>query len=162
MGAVGEGAEGTGELGDGRRAVIALGDEALPRFLDEVGFFEAPDAHATPVRSGHDVDRVRLSAIRGLEFVAQSGDHFEETLLGFAGVDQGIGEESVARGVAGGDGFAFGRDRARGIGSIGGGGEFALRGDGAFGFCAVGPECVDAENGTHIPGGIVAGGEVDF
>ena len=37
LGAVGEGAEGAGDLGDGRGAVIALGGEALSRLLDEVG-----------------------------------------------------------------------------------------------------------------------------
>jgi len=103
-----------------------------------------------------------LDAVFGLEFIAQGGQHAGESLFGFALENQGIGEESMARGVAADDGFAFERDRPRGFARIGSGGQFAFWISGAFGFCAVGPECVDAENGTHIPGGIVAGGEVDF
>lgn len=73
-------------------------------------------------------------------------------VIAFAIEDLGIGEESVASGVAGGRGFAFGRERTRGVGGIGSSGQFAFLGNGAFGFCAVGPGCVDTKNGTHIPG----------
>jgi hypothetical protein len=57
-------------------------------------------------------------ALRGLEFVVESGDDFVEAGGGFAVEEEIAGEEAVARGVAGGVAFAFGRDGATGFSAV--------------------------------------------
>jgi hypothetical protein len=70
---------------------MAGGGEAFGGFLKVLRFFDAPEPHAAPVRDG---------------------DAVAETLFGFAGEDEGVGEETVAdgilRGGAGGGDLEFG------------------------------------------------------
>ena len=153
-GFVGEGAEGAGEVGDGGFAgvlflTVAGGGEAFGGFLKALRFLDAPEAHATPVRDGDEVDLIGLDAGRGLELLFEDGEEVAETLFGFAGEDQGVGEEAVADGVLGGVGFAFGRDWSGGEGGVGSGDALAFRGDRAAGSGAVGAGGGDLEFGSR-------------
>ena len=152
-GFVAEGAEGAGEVRDrgfaGVCFLAAAGHgEAFGGFFKVLRLPDAPEAHATPVRDGSEVDLIGLDAGLGLKFLFKGGE-VTETLLGFAGEDQGVGEEAVADGVLGGAGFAFGRDWSDGMGGVGSGDALAFRGDGAAGFSAIGAGGGDLEFGSR-------------
>ncbi len=123
---VGGGAE-SGDGADGGRSEgwVLKGDFAI-----QGGGLDSPDAPETPAGDGHGLNQQVLGCGGGLELLDEGGVKFVEAFGRFGLKDDGLREEAVAGGVAGGV-------------------EFALRGDGALGFCAVSAGGLDLFVGWH-------------
>ena len=112
-----EGVEGHDGLG--RRVFVrdGVGLEALlARYL---ACLEGPAAEDAPAAEGHGFDEGEFVGGGGVEFGGEVGQKFEETLAGFAGEEDGLGEHPVFEGVAGGIAEASGGDGAAGFAAVG-------------------------------------------
>ncbi len=97
-------------------AGIGAGLAAL--LLVDGGGFQGPDAEETPAGDGHGFDEHVLAWGRWFEFVDERGEEMEEARFGFAFDQDGVGEESVSHGVAGGVATAAGGFGASGFGRV--------------------------------------------
>ena len=84
----------------------------------DTGGFESPEAHLPPASNDHGFDEAGFDGALGLELPAKPVAEAIEAVLGFAFEEHGAGEESVADGVAGAAGFAFGGDGSAGFGAV--------------------------------------------
>jgi hypothetical protein len=91
--------------------------------------FVIPEAGEAPLGEDHAVNEDFLSGCPGEVIVIEFVADFEEVFAGFVGEEDGFRHEAVFEAVGGGLEFAMGRDGAFGLGSIGAGG-------GALGFGA--------------------------
>ena len=98
--------------------------------IGEAGGLETPDAELTPASDGHLFDEGGFSLGLGVVFVDQGGELLVKALVGFAGDDDGLGEEAMTDCVAGRSGFAF-------------------FGDGTMRLCAIDPGGFDLSFGSH-------------
>ncbi len=127
VGFIAHGAEGDKREG---RIVLAFVTARATDFLVEPGGLAVPDALLTPAGDGHSFDEIALGGGFGLVLVEERGEQGAKFFLRFAGEDDFFREEAVGSAVLRG-------------------GVFALFGDGAAGFCAVGAGCDLLEFGRH-------------
>jgi hypothetical protein len=99
-------------------------------FEVEPGGFHVPEAHLPPTGDGHVLDQRFFGRGLRLVFLLIGSEEVDESFARFVFEDDGFREDAVTETVARG-------------------GEFALRGDGATGFGAVGAGGEDAAFGTH-------------
>lgn len=114
-----EGVEG----GDGLGWRVFVGDgiglEPLDALLiGDLGGLEGPAAEDAPAAEGHGFDEGEFVGGVGVEFGGEVGQEFEETLAGFAGEEDGLGEHAVFEGVLGGVAAASGGDGASGFWAV--------------------------------------------
>jgi len=88
----------------GGKRLVSVG--LFLNFEDEAGFFESPDAHLTPAADGQGFDEGDFDRVGGLEECLEGGYLFDEEVGRFTVENDGIAEDFVADGVAGGGGFA--------------------------------------------------------
>ncbi|HXE65000.1 MAG TPA: hypothetical protein VN519_15760 [Bryobacteraceae bacterium] len=79
----------------------------LALFVGEGGGFEGPATEEPPAADGHGFDEVVLVLGDGLEAAGVGGEEGVEAGGGFAGEEDGAGEEAVGDGVLGGVAFAL-------------------------------------------------------
>src|SRR6202035_3322466 len=72
-----------------------------------------------PAAEGHGFYEGEFVGGFGVEFGGEVGQEFQETLAGFAGEEDGLGEHTVFEGVAGGIAAASGSDGASGFSGVG-------------------------------------------
>jgi len=111
----GEGFVGAGRMAQGAGGehdlggwfFVSGGGGLLALFVGEGGGFEGPAAEEAPAADGHGFDEVVLVLGGGLEAAGVGGEEGVEAGGGFAGEEDGAGEETVGDGVLGGVAFAF-------------------------------------------------------
>jgi hypothetical protein len=98
---------------------MTVGIGLIRDFELDTGLLHRPQAHFAPAGRGHGSDERAFGGGARLEFVAQCGEELGEAVTGFAIEDDALEEQSVTEGVAGGPGFAFGRDGSVGFDGVG-------------------------------------------
>ena len=98
----------------GRRVGDAAAFGLLTLFIVEADGFEGPVAEESPAIDGEVVDQVEFPLVLGQEFPDVGVFEGQETVGGFAEEEDGLGEEAVFDGIAGGDALASG-----GVGAVG-------------------------------------------
>ncbi len=103
----------TGEATNGVRGMRGPARRFRGRLLpaDLVGDargFHAPEPELTPAADGHALEQSGFDAGEGLKLGLELGEESVETLGGFAFNEDGLREDAVAEGVAGGDELTFG------------------------------------------------------
>jgi hypothetical protein len=157
----GEGAESHG----GQETGVEHGGAVFVVFGDELAVhgvaLDVPDALLAPAGYGHGVDEGFFEGGGGTELIVESGDEVQES-LGFLAAEKDVGgKNAVFDGVAGGGGFAGGRDRSAGSASVGAGsgdlkrsthlGDFVIARVGR-GFGGIEGICVDFTGNINIFG----------
>jgi hypothetical protein len=98
---------------------VGGGGGLLALFVGEGGGFKGPDAEEAPAADGHGFDEVVLVLGGGAEAAGVGGEEGVEAGRGFAGEEDGAGEEAVGDGVLGGVAFALGGAWAGGFLGVG-------------------------------------------
>ena len=123
--ALGGGEGEDGEHGSGGGVLLEGGFGLAALFVDDDGGFQGPEAAETPEGVDHSFDEGHFVGGFGEEFGDEGTEEFEKTLAGFAGEEDGGGEEAVVGGIAG-------------VPGVQGGIVLAARGFWAGGFLCVG------------------------
>jgi hypothetical protein len=114
-----------GVVGAGRHGATGEFGSCFGLFFDLVGEAyggHAPDADLTPFADDHFLDHEQFAFGAGLEFGDLAGEEAVEGFGGFAGDEDGVGQEAVADVGLGGAFFAFRGDGTAGDGAVGAGG----------------------------------------
>jgi hypothetical protein len=120
-GVVAERAKGDGTESGGRVVGSGIHIELAIHLGFERRLFELPDAGAAPAGYRHGVDEVLFDACDRLEFREEFGGERLEGFLGFAIEDDDFAENAVLEGVARGGKFALLGERATGFAAVGAG-----------------------------------------
>ena len=111
-----------GDDGLGGRVFISGGIALEALFAGDLACLEGPVAEDAPAAEGHGFDEGEFVGGVGVEFGGEVGQEFEETLAGFAGKEDGLGEHAVFNGVEGRVAATSEGDRASrhaGVGAVG-------------------------------------------
>ena len=90
--------------------------------VEHIGF-DGPEAARTPEGGDHVFDESDLDIVLGEEAAEIGLEFLAETLLGFPGHDDALGEDAVADGVLGGAEFTLGGFGPAGEAAVGAAGE---------------------------------------
>ena len=113
-----------GEEGAGGRVLVGGGIGLEGLFASELSGLEGPVAEGAPAAEGHGFNEGEFVGGGGVEFGGEVCEEPEETLAGFAGEQDGLGEDAVFDGVAGGIAATSRGDGATGFAGVG-----AVRGE---------------------------------
>ena len=126
-----QGAAAVGEVAEGEGYTVLVFDSfelpgktdaGLLHFVFEHAGFDRADAAEAPAGDGEGLNELGFDGVGGVIAVEVGVEEGLEVLFGFGGEGREVGGESVAEGVLGGFGFAFGGFGAVRFGSVEAGG----------------------------------------